>query len=76
MAPLVETSSPCPRCGGGRLLVTVYATTAYEQEIEVQADGRVVALCEDTKAHEEPDDVRYECLRCHHRWWDGEEDGK
>lgn len=66
--PLVERAHPCPECGGRHLLVTLYMTTAYEQDIQVKEDGSVTALGEDAKAYEEPDDVLYECLQCHHRW--------
>lgn len=67
--PLVDEASPCPQCGGRRLLLTFYTSAAYDQEIEIREDSSVVALHEEVKAYEEPTgDISFCCLQCGYSW--------
>lgn len=67
--PLLQAAQPCPRCGGRRLLATVYVVRAYEQELEVAPDGTTVAFTEDVVASEEPtEDSSLRCLGCGHQF--------
>jgi hypothetical protein len=68
--PLVDEAPPCPRCGGRKLLVTVYMTAAYEQEVRIRDDGAVEAEGPDHRVYEEFQDASCMCRACGHCWED------
>jgi len=67
--PLIDQARPCPRCGGRRLTVTIYMSSAYKQDILIRDDGAVEAESPSCHAHEEAvGSPSYLCRGCGHRW--------
>ena len=54
--PVLPNASPCPRCGGRRLWAVVARRAEYEQHLEIQRDGRVIAASEPVQVDEGPTD--------------------
>ncbi|GEM_PF-1716327 len=66
---LVDSASPCPACGSGHIVATVYVTVAYEQDLEVSTDGTLTPLTAPSQADEQPTgETSFRCAACGHRW--------